>query len=379
MTTPKEQLAELREQIDKVTTEMTVAFNERQQISADIAIVKADGNIAITNDSREQSVVDSAIELALPGNEATTATFVRTLIALSKIKQNEKLGLINALEYPASCEHIDGKVAYQGIAGAWGEHAAHIMFPDSELVEQAHFADVFDMVSSGNAAYGVVPLENSRTGAVSETYDLLRTNAVYIVGELWLDIAQCLVGLPGTQPSDVREVFSHSQGILQCNRYLKNKNWELTSVNNTAVAAKLVAEENNPKYAAIASRRAAELFDLEVIAPDIADDSGNKTRFIVIAKNPEYDEKSDTVTVTFSTHHYSGALVSVLQVFMLAGINMKRIESRPGAVPDNYRFFVDMEDANILDPNIIEALKQAAMQCEYFEVLGCYPTTVQPE
>jgi chorismate mutase/prephenate dehydratase len=234
---------------------------------------------------------------------------------------------------------------------------------------------VFDAVLSGEAAYGVVPLENSRTGAIGEVYDLLRRNAAYMIGEVWLDISQCLVGLPGTKVADVREVFSHEQGLSQCSRFLRNRNWELTSVSNTAIAAKMVEEKQNPKYAAVASKRAAELLGLEVLASDITDDKGNKTRFIVISKEPEYNEKSDTVTVTFSTHHYSGALCSVLQAFMLAGINLKRIESRPGAVPDNYRFFVDMENANIMDVKVRGALDQAAMQCEYFEILGCYNTT----
>ncbi|MDR0819332.1 MAG: chorismate mutase [Oscillospiraceae bacterium] len=377
MTNPKEELAKLRERLDKVTADLTLAFNERQRISSEIAVVKANGNIAITDDAREQFVVDSSVALADADNKANTVTFVRGLIALSKIRQNEKLGLLNALEFAPPRARIDGKIAYQGIAGAWSEQAAHTLFPDSELTEREYFADVFDAVLDGGAAYGVVPLENSRAGAVGDVYDLLRRNAVYIVGQVWLDITQCLVGISGTQLSEVREVFSHEQGLSQCNRFLRNKNWELTAVSNTAVAAKMVADKDNRKLAAIASRRAAELFGLEVLAPDIADDKGNKTRFIVIAKNPEYDEHSDTVTVTFSTNHYSGALVSVLQAFMLAGINLKRIESRPGAVPNNYRFFVDMEDANILNPSTRDALIQAAMQCEYFEILGCYSTAEQ--
>ncbi|MDR2530512.1 MAG: bifunctional chorismate mutase/prephenate dehydratase, partial [Oscillospiraceae bacterium] len=289
--------------------------------------------------------------------------------------QNEKLELATAIDFPQSGTRVDGAVAYQGIAGAWGEQAAHVVFPDRELMSCEFFSDTFDAVVEGRAAYGVVPLENSRSGAIGDTYDLLRRSPVFIVGQVWLNIAHCLVATPGTQIGDVREVVSHEQGLSQCSRFLRNKNWELTAVSNTAVAARMVAEDGGRRYAAVASRRAAELHGLEVIAPDICDDKGNKTRFIVIAKQPEYDNRSDTVSVTFSTPHYSGALVNVLQAFMLSGINLKRIESRPGAVPDHFRFFVDMEDANILDQVVRDALNLAAMQCEYFEILGCYAST----
>jgi len=371
---PRQQLEELRKELDVITANLVNSFNERQRVSSKIAFVKAEGNIAITDTEREQVVIQNAVDNADAENKASTATFARNLIALSKIKQNEELGLIKSLEFPASGSPKEGTIAFQGVAGAWSEQAAALIFPERELTAYDYFSDVFEAVVSGKAAYGVVPLENSRTGAIGEVYDLLRKDAAYIVGQTWLDISQCLIGLPGTKLNEVREVFSHEQGLAQCGRFLKNRNLELTTVRNTAVAAQKVAELQSPKYAAIASRRSAELYGLEVLAPDIADDKGNKTRFIVIAREPEYNEQSDTVTATFSTHHFSGALAAVLQAFMIAGINLKRIESRPAATPNNYRFFVDMEDANILNPNVQEAITEAAMLCEYFEVLGCYST-----
>ncbi|MDR2606517.1 MAG: chorismate mutase [Oscillospiraceae bacterium] len=371
---PREQLEELRKELDTITDALVSGFNERQRVSSRIAAVKAAGNIALTDIKREQTVIQNSVEKASAENKASTATFVRNLIALSKIKQNEELGLIKSLEFPASGSVKSGAVAFQGVAGAWSEQAANLIFPERELAAYEYFNDVFDAVVKGEAAYGVVPLENSRTGAIGEVYDLLRKDAAFIVGQIWLDISQCLIGIPGAKLSDVREVFSHEQGLAQCGRFLKNRNLELTAVSNTAVAAKRVAELQNPKYAAIASRRSAELYGLELLAPDIADDKGNKTRFIVIAKEPEYDGNSNTVTVTFSTHHYSGALAAVLQAFTVADINLTRIESRPAATPNNYRFFVDMEDANILNSDVRGAINEAAMLCEYFEVLGCYST-----
>ncbi|MDR3209299.1 MAG: chorismate mutase [Oscillospiraceae bacterium] len=367
---PKTELQQLRRGIDNVNAGMVQLFQERQRISNEIARVKEQGNLAITDAGREIEVIETAAEQADEDKRAETAALMRTLISLSKLRQYETLGLTHALDFPPSGGKTDGPVAFQGLAGAWSEHAARQLFPGRELANLEYFEDVFDAVKSGAAVYGVLPIENSRTGAIGEVYDLLRRNACYIVGEMWIGVAQCLLGPPGASLGDVREVFSHPEGFSQCRRFLKNKNWELTDVRNTAVAAELVAERASAKLAAIGSRRAAEVYGLTVLQPSIADDLKNRTRFIAIAAQPVYDEASDTVAVTFSTPHQSGALCSVLQAFQLAGLNLTRIESRPVS-NDKYRFFADLE-ANLLDPKARDAIGQASMQSEYFEILGCY-------
>jgi chorismate mutase/prephenate dehydratase len=194
---------------------------------------------------------------------------------------------------------------------------------------------------------------------------------------MWVSVSQCLIGVPGAVLTDVREVLSHPEGFSQTQRFLKNRSWELTACRNTAVAAKMVAERADKRFAAIGSRRAAAVNGLEILAPDIADDVKNRTRFIVIAAEPIYDESADTVTITFSTQHHSGALCAVLQTFMLAGINLTRIESRPVSA-DKYRFFADLQ-TNILSQETRDAINEASMQCDYFEVLGCYRTSQEPK
>jgi chorismate mutase/prephenate dehydratase len=376
--TPKEKLLSLRAEISGVTGEIITLFQSRQRISTEIARVKEQGNLAITDTSREADVIRDAAALADEDNRGETVALMRTLISLSKLRQNGVLGLSHALDFPECTDReldLTGGVAYQGVPGAWSEHAARQLFPGKELVQQEYFEDVFVAVKTGRASVGVLPIENSRTGAIGEVYDLLRRNSCYIVGQMWIDVTQCLIGLPGASVGDVREVLSHPEGCSQCRRYLKNRSWELTNVRNTAVAASLVAERGSAKFAAIGSRRAAEVNGLEVLAPNIADDEKNRTRFIAIAARPAYDERSNITTVTFSTLHQSGALCAVLEPFQLADVNLTRIESRPVSA-DKYRFFADLE-ANVSDPAARDAIAQASMQSDYFEILGCYSETLE--
>ncbi|MDR0916451.1 MAG: chorismate mutase [Oscillospiraceae bacterium] len=368
--TPKEELQALRGEVDIVTADIVNLFKKRQKLATDIARVKSSGNLAVTDLAREQIVVESAVAGIEAEYRAEAAALTRTLISLSKLRQYESLELTAGIDFPASAAPPDGAVAYQGVPGAWSEHAASRLFPSRELTACEYFDDVFNSVQTGRAAFGVVPIENSRTGAIGEVYDLLRRHACYITGQMWISVAQCLLGVRGASIADVREVFSHPEGLSQCKRFLKNRSWDLTDVRNTAVAAQLVAERGNAKYAAIGSRRAAEVYGLDVLQPDIADDTKNRTRFIVIAAQPIYDDTSDVISVTFSTAHRSGALVDTLQAFSLANLNLTRIESRPVS-RDKYRFFVDLT-GNIADANARDALRQAAAQSDYFEVLGCY-------
>jgi chorismate mutase/prephenate dehydratase len=286
------------------------------------------------------------------------------------MRQTELLGLAHGIEFPDSVPLPEGAVAYQGIPGAWSEHAATLIAPDRALNPSDYFEDVFAKVKSGEAAIGVLPIENSRTGAIGEVYDLLRRSGCYIIAQKWVEITQCLLAIPGTRERDIRTVYSHREGLAQCSRYLKKHAWDTEAVGNTAVAARLAAEKGDNRFAAIGSRRAAGAYGLEVLAENIADDPNNKTRFIAIAEAPCYGDDSNTISVSFVARHMSGALAAVLTPLGLMGVNLTRIESRP-ATGDSYRFFAEIE-GNRKDPKIEQALTQAAAQAEYFEILGCY-------
>jgi len=370
------ELEVLRGNIDSIDTELVELFNKRMGISEQIAKVKAQGNIAVTDTSREEKIIAKALSGCREDMKSETQSLMRTIMAMSKLRQNDKLGLSDAVSFPPSSQHKTGniKAAYQGVPGAWSQQGAETLFPGAETQACEYFEDVFTAVKEGRADYGVLPIENSQTGAIGEVYDLLRRYNCYIVSQVWISAAQCLLALPDTRLTDIREVFSHPQGFNQCSRYLKNRSWDLTACRNTAFAASMVSERGSNRYAAIGSRKAASIYGLNVLAPDIADNKNNKTRFIAISNKPVYDASSDITSITFSTPHKSGALCAVLQSFMLSGINMSRIESRPAST-GNYRFFADLQTNA---ETAMDALRMAAAQCEYFEVLGCYSDMPEP-
>ncbi|MDR3243072.1 MAG: chorismate mutase [Clostridiales Family XIII bacterium] len=368
----KEELTELRRQIDGIDEGMIALFQSRMEISRRVAGIKRENNMAILDAERERQVVERAAASAEESLRGEASLLMRSIMALSRKYQREILfhGETPLLPPPAKPVEEDIVCAFQGAPGAWGEQAAARLLPDADLRPEEFFEDVFKAVKEKRARYGVVAIENSQTGAIGETYDLLRKYGCFIVKRIWIDIRHCLLAPAETALADIREVFSHPQGFRQCGGFLRKYAWELKACRNTAVAAKTAAGLKSGKTAAIGSRRAAEINGLQVLVPDIMDSAANRTSFVMIATEPEYDEGSDLISVTFSTAHRSGALCETLLPFMARDINLTRIESRP-ASPGQYRFFAELQ-GNILDEGIVSTLRQAAASCAYFEVIGCY-------
>lgn len=373
--TGEEKLKQLRQEIDAIDTEFVATFMRRMAVARKVAEVKCENNLAVMDAGREQQVVDRAMGLAEEDLKAETALMMRTIMSLSREYQHRLLFSRDIQLLPPARKRPEGKVvcAYQGVAGAWGQQAADTLFPDADKTAKDYFEDVFLAVKNGEADYGIVPIENSKTGAIGETYDLLRKYGCFIVGRTWITINQCLLGLKGSVVGDVREVLTHPEGLKQCRAFLENRGWLQTACRNTAVAAQIVAESGDIKKAAIGSPLAAQLYGLEVLHEDIMDATDNSTSFVVIAPQPEYDENSDHISITFSTLHRSGALCEALLPFLAENLNLMRIESRPSTM-GQYRFFAEIQ-GSILDEKVAFALRQAAAASEYFEVLGCYKCT----
>ena len=372
----KKELTTLRKRIDEIDGQLIPLFSERMDISLRIVKMKVGENMPIQNDLREQAVVDHAVSAVDSELRGEVSLLMRTIIAFSREYQRRQMFRreMPLLPPPRTPVNQDITCVFQGFPGAWSEQALIKLFPEASRVCVDFFEDIFIAVREKQAHYGIVPIENSQTGAVGETYDLLRKYGCFIVGRTWIDIRQCLIALPGTALSDVREVFSHPQDFRQCSHFLRGRAWDLTACRDTAVAAETVVNANNGRTAAIGSRRAAEVNGLVVLASDIMDSVENRTSFVVIATEPEYDEKSDLISVTFSTAHRAGALCETLIPFVAQNINLRRIESRPSSSPDSYRFFAELE-GNVLDASTRSTLKQVAATCEYFEVIGCYNNT----
>lgn len=370
----KTELDALRQRINETDARLIELFSQRMDLVKSIGAIKQNSNIPVLDEGREKIVLERAAALSREEYSGQTSLLMRTLLALSRGYQRATLGLAEPVSLPPARKPAAGSLtcAYQGVPGAWSEHALTQAFPEANAMAVEYFEDVFLAVKEGKARYGVVALENSQTGAIGETYDLLRKYQCYIVGRTTVNIRHNLLALPGTTLGEISRVYSHPQGFRQCRAFLRERSWEQCGCRNTAVAAQTARDDDNPtgKSAAIGSRRAGEINGLAVIAADIMDSRSNKTTFVVIASQPEYDESSDLITVTFSTVHRSGALCESLLPFLAHGINLARIESRPG-LSGNYRFFAELE-ANILDANVRAALEQAARSSEYFDIVGCY-------
>ncbi len=370
----EDKLKELRQSINSIDDEMIALFARRMAVSGEVAEVKRKNNIAITDSAREDEVVERCVKAAGGENAEEVTLFMRSVMALSKKHQRERL-LPKSELLPAASGTKTGaiKCVYQGTAGAWSEQALIAMYPATERAAVRDFEDVFTAVKSGGADYGVLPIENSQTGAIGEVYDLLKKHGCYIVGQVRIDIKHCLMANRGVTEKDIKEVYSHPEGFKQCSRFLKLHGWDLSACRNTAIAAETVKNagaEQSGRVAAIGSKRAAEVFGLHILNDNIVDSAGNSTRFVAVAAAPEYDGGSNILSFTFSTAHRSGALCEALMPLIGAGANLSRIESRP-AMGGKYRFFADIS-GNIADEKIVLALRGIAAATDYFEVLGCY-------
>ncbi|MDR0596353.1 MAG: chorismate mutase [Clostridiales Family XIII bacterium] len=368
------EITELRERIDKVDEALVDLFNKRMQITKKVGDYKREHNLAIHDPGREQSVVDSAVSRTPNELKSEVTLLMRSLMALAREYQR---GLLlgadeNFLPPPAEPKRDGVRAVYQGVPGAWSAQAAQKLFPGASPSAVEYFEDVFTAVKNGSADYGIVAIENSQSGAIGETYDLLRKYGCYVVGRTWIDIRHCLLAKPGTKPTDIREVYSHPEGFRQCHRFLMEKPWDKIAMSNTAVAARSVSESDSDRTAAIGSRLAAELNGLDVIAEDIMDSANNRTSFVVIAAQPEYTAESNLISTTFALAHRPGSLCEALLPFVSNGLNLTRIESRPQG-DERYRFFAELT-GNILDPEVRDTLRHVAGVTEYMEVLGCYNT-----
>jgi prephenate dehydratase len=239
------------------------------------------------------------------------------------------------------------KIAYQGEPGAFSEAAARRVDPDAPLIPCRSFDEVFDIVQAGTAAYGVLPIENSIGGSIHRNYDLLLERNLPIVGEVELPVVHHLLALPCATLDGLRRVYSHPQGLAQCERFLRTlTNVEIIATYDTAGSAKMVADAGLIDAGAIASARAGEVFGLQSLAASVQDFDDNVTRFLVVGAAPLPNRAPDKTSIVFSLPNEPGSLFKALSVFALRGISLTKLESRPiPGRPWEYLFYVDLAAA----------------------------------
>lgn len=263
------------------------------------------------------------------------------------------------------------RLAYQGEPGANSEAAALLYGgTDVETLPCKSFDDVFDVVVAHRATHGVVPLENSIAGTIHRNYDLLLEHELSITGEVEVDVVHCLQAPPGTRIEDVKTVISHPQALAQCERYLQDLNVTAEAIYDTAGGAKLVAEKREPGIAALATRRAAEVYGLEVLQEAVQDYDFNITRFGIVGGTTPDD--GDKTTIVFALPSTPGALFKSLSVFALRDINLTKLESRPiPGRPWEYIFYAEL-DARRDDLACARALTHLAEFAKWTRILGTY-------
>ena len=371
-----ELLEDYRVEIDKIDREITQLLEKRMNVAKAISKYKMENNMQIFHPDREKMVIEkNKGYLENKEYEELVESFYDNLMYLSRLVQQKEIYPENKIyTKPYKNDRENLVVGYQGVAGSFGNEAMLKYFKNiKEAKSYEKFEEVFKAVESGEIEYGILPVENSSTGGIGTVEDLLKEYNLYIVGEECIKISQNLVGIKGATVDDIKEVYSHPQGFEQSTKFFdKHKNYNLIPYSNTAISAKLVSDLKDKSKAAIASERAAKLYDLKIIKKDVNDLKNNYTRFIVIGRDLECDETCDKVSILFSVEDTSGGLYNLIRDIKEFGLNMSKIESRPNRNnPWNYIIFVDF-DGNLFDENIKQAVNVIARNSKYFKLLGCY-------
>src|SRR5262245_60189616 len=270
-------------------------------------------------------------------------------------------------------------IAFQGEPGAYSEAAALRFSPHAETVPCESFEQVFTAVVAGKATHGILPIENSIGGSIHRNYDLLLEHDLPVVAEVLLQVSHNLLAYPGSRLQDIKKVYSHPQGLAQCEGYLSTlRGVEIVATYDTAGSAKLIRDGQLREAAAIASARAAEVFGLEILESGIQDFKENITRFILISKTSSDPDKADKTMIVFTLPNTPGALFKALSVFALRDIDLTKLESRPiRGRAFEYLFYADIAVPR-QDLQCTRALVHLAEFARSMRTLGSYASWKEP-
>lgn len=372
-------LMQSREEIDKVDKKIVELFEYRMQLAKDVALYKIQTGKKVFDKEREQEKLKALKDLA--DNDFNRHGIKELFTQIMSMSRKLQYGLISEEGYQVPFTGTDSlragkdiKVICFGVRGSYTEQAMEEYFgADIPRTYASTFKKVMQAIKEGEADYGVLPIENTSTGGISDIYDLLVEFDNSIIGEHVVKIDHALLGLPGAAIENLCKVYSHSQGLMQCSKYLE-QHPHLNPVEciSTADSAKKVLEDGDLTQGAIASRQAAAYYGLQVLAEGVNHESMNSTRFIIITREKKYIKDADKISICFELPHASGTLYNMLSHFIYNNLNMTKIESRPveGKVFE-YRFFVDFEgslnDAGV--KNALYGIKEEAMS---LKILGSY-------
>lgn len=373
-------IKEVRNEIDKIDDEIAKLFAQRMDKAKKVIEIKKQSGLPVFNATREREILNRIADQVPENYEVYSKVLFSTLFELSRSYQNSLTGESNlekriktALENTMEEFPQRASVACQGVDGAYSELAATKLFSLPNILFFRHFEGVFQAVEKGLCKYGVLPIENSSYGSVSEVYDLMKHHNFSIVRTIKMHVSHVLLAKDGATLKDIKEVYSHEQAIGQCSEFLRSHpEIKIKVCENTAIAAETVAKANDKSVAAISSANCAELYGLKVIKTGIQNSENNYTRFICISKEPEIYQGANKISVMLSLPHRPGSLYTVMSKFNSLGINLSKLESRPISGSDfEFMFYFDI-DASVRNEKVIKLLAELDAESEQFVFLGAY-------
>ena len=381
-------LAEIRAGIDAIDDKLAALFADRMALCDKVAAYKKQTSKVVLDNSRENAII-ARLSSGLKDRDADAIDLLyRTIFEISRSRQNALLFDTKSgteAEQASFADRVQAAlkdtealpeapcVACQGVEGAYSQIACKKLFPGAQILYFENFESVFKSVSSGLCRYGVLPFENSIHGSVTEVYDMLSASEVSVVKSVKLPIHHSLLAAPGAALSDITEIYSHRQAIGQCSEFLAaNRKIKTHICENTAVAAKTVAESGRHDIAAISSENCAALYGLDILKKDLQNSSVNYTMFYCISKEPEIYADADKAAFMFNIPNRSGSLFHILARFAANGINLTKIESRPISGKDFEFMFYAEADTKGLDERLIRLFAEFEQTLDFFKFIGAY-------
>ena len=374
------ELSEIREKIDAVDDQLLDLFLQRMDLSEEVAAYKNEHHLPILNKERERAILAKVTERS-GEKERYAYHLFSTLFELARSRQAELIDAPTRVGAQIKAALADmnevfpqtGLVACQGVEGANSQVACDRLLPRGNIVYVKTFQAVVSAVESGLCKFGVLPIENSSNGSVRAVYELLQDHNLTIIRSTRLCIRHELLALPGVKMGDITEIYSHEQAIGQCSKFLNSLNGvRVIPCDNTAAAAKMVAERGDRHVAAISSHPCAALYGLETVSDEIQDSDNNYTRFICVTKDPVIYAGASRISLIIACDNKPGALYEILSKLAALGINMTKLESCP-VTGRNFEFIFFLElEASVQEPGVLAMLEELERSCAGFHFLGNY-------
>lgn len=375
---------ESRKKIDSIDKELVKLFCERMDTAKDIAEYKKENSMPVFDGERERTLLDNIEQMAGEEHGDAARRLYGSLLELSRMHQNKILlgacelskNIENAVKNTPNLFPEKAIVACQGVEGAHSAHACEKLFEKPSIMYFKSFEAVFQAVSNGLCKYGVVPLENSSAGSVNQIYSLMTKYNFNIVRSTKMHIEHSLIAIEGAAISDIKEIYSHPQAISQCSEFISglSKDVKVIPCENTAMAAKKVAESKSKNIAAICSEECSNQYGLEVLKYKVQNSANNYTRFICFSKELEIYPGADRTSLLLKVPHKAGALYNIMAVFYSFGINILKLESRP--IPESdfeFMFYFDL-DVPVYSSKLTLAIDQLvqSLGTKQIKYLGSY-------